>query len=246
MSVRRFPDEFEALLSPAGRRLLKGNHPNARALLAGTTRFVSVQNLIDRRWAEAAPDILERALGAHLSLMEDPIPDWTIAGMKRNYEELLPKTVRVHTALFASRRAKAWERAQDIGLNQLLKSESFHRFAQRLSGIALKKSWGTQVLCYQPGDYSGPHNDHHPEDPAARDGYIDLHLSFCNRDVSQQLLVYEHRGHFSEVDSVATRGGVTCYRLPFWHFTTPLQAKRGRERTARRWVLLGTFLERTR
>ena len=39
-------------------------------------------------------------------------------------------------------------------------------------------------------------------------------------------------------------GGVTCYRLPVWHYTTPMVAKRGREGDARRWVLLGTFLDR--
>jgi hypothetical protein len=33
------------------------------------------------------------------------------------------------------------------------------------------------------------------------------------------------------------------YRLPFWHYTTPLAAKPGAEATARRWVLLGTFLD---
>jgi hypothetical protein len=37
-------------------------------------------------------------------------------------------------------------------------------------------------------------------------------------------------------------GGITAYRLPFWHYATPLVAKPGREREARRWVLLGTFL----
>ena len=35
---------------------------------------------------------------------------------------------------------------------------------------------------------------------------------------------------------------LTLYRLPFWHYTTPLQAKRGQERKEARWVLLGTFL----
>jgi hypothetical protein len=33
------------------------------------------------------------------------------------------------------------------------------------------------------------------------------------------------------------------YRLPFWHYTTPLVAKPGAEDAARRWVLLGTFLD---
>jgi hypothetical protein len=33
------------------------------------------------------------------------------------------------------------------------------------------------------------------------------------------------------------------YRLPFWHYTTPLVGRPGKEDAARRWVLLGTFLD---
>ena len=60
--------------------------------------------------------------------------------------------------------------------------------------------------------------------------------------VASQWLVYEQDGHFSAMADVNTVGGITAYRLPFWHYTTPLQARRGREAEARRWVLLGTFL----
>jgi hypothetical protein len=56
--------------------------------------------------------------------------------------------------------------------------------------------------------------------------------------------VYEQRGHFSQVQDVVMRGGITCYRLPFWHYTTPLVARPRRQADARRWVLLGTFLDR--
>ena len=41
---------------------------------------------------------------------------------------------------------------------------------------------------------------------------------------------------------VAESGCLTLYRLPFWHYTTPLQAKPKQETKAARWVLLGTFL----
>jgi hypothetical protein len=44
---------------------------------------------------------------------------------------------------------------------------------------------------------------------------------------------------------VAESGCLTLYRLPFWHYTTPLQAKPKQERKAARWVLLGTFLYAT-
>ncbi len=98
------------------------------------------------------------------------------------------------------------------------------------------------MLCYRAGDYAGPHNDHHPEDAEARAGYLDVHLTLCNSAVAAQELIYARRGHFTELVSVATLGGVTAYRLPFWHYTTPLRAKRGRTDEARRWVLLGTFL----
>ena len=91
-----------------------------------------------------------------------------------------------------------------------------------------------------PGDYAGPHNDHHPENKDARSGYIDLHVSLCSPEVAHQWLVYSRAGHFSEIVSVAQPATVTAYRLPFWHYTTPLVTKRGKD--AARWVLLGTFL----
>ncbi len=79
-----------------------------------------------------------------------------------------------------------------------------------------------------------------PEDPRARGGYVDLHLSFSGPGVAQQLLVYAEGGHFRHVADVARGGTITAYRLPFWHYTTPLVVKRGHAR-ARRWVVLGTF-----
>lgn len=238
--VRRFPTEFEALLSPAGRRVLTGRHPACGVLGTGATRFVAERGLITAAWARDGAALLQRALGDCLFPMSDEIPAWTIGEMTENYGELLPKTVRVETALMASRKSRAWQRAGEIGLHAMLKSESFHAFAQSLSGFRLRKGWGTQVLRYSAGDYAGPHNDHHPEEPDARDGYVDLHLSFCTPGVDHQWLVYEQRNHFTGIQSVAKSGTVTCYRLPLWHYATPLVARRGK--TAHRWVLLGTFL----
>ena len=96
-----------------------------------------------------------------------------------------------------------------------------------------------QVLCYRPGDYAGPHTDHHPESPDHRDGYVDVHLTFCTPGVREQLIVYEENGHLSAQRSIAKSGTVTAYRLPFWHYTTPLQAKP----EARRWLVLGSFTD---
>jgi hypothetical protein len=96
------------------------------------------------------------------------------------------------------------------------------------------------VLRYGPGDYAGPHNDHHPENKRAKQGYIDLHLSFSTPSVKHQWLVYSRAGHFSEIVPVSGPCTVAAYRLPFWHYTTPLA---GTPKSAR-WVMLGTFLYR--
>ena len=105
---------------------------------------------------------------------------------------------------------------------------------------ASRRTGACRCCATAPGDYAGPHNDHHPENKDARSGYIDLHVSLCSPEVAHQWLVYSRAGHFSEIVSVAQPATVTAYRLPFWHYTTPLVTKRGKD--AARWVLLGTFL----
>lgn len=243
--MKRFPREFEELLSPLGRKVLAGRAKGLSGILAtGTTRFVGHAGLLDAKKSRAVAALLDRSLGDAMVLMEQPIPREATTKMKVAYSELLPKTVRVRTGMIDTARSAARARAKEIGLIDFLRSKSFHAFAEALSGYPLRRQWGLQALCYLPGDYSGPHNDHHPDEPLGCDGYTDLHLTFCTGGVAQQLLVYEKRGHFTEQRDVAMGGGVTCYRLPFWHYTTPLSAKRGREGDARRWVLLGTFLDR--
>jgi hypothetical protein len=245
--MRQFPSEFAELLSPRGRRILEGGD-RQRCGVLGTAdqRFLAVPGVIDSRHAARCLALLDSALGQVLSRMEDPIPPDSVTSMTENYSERLTKTVRVDTALLESRRARAYVAAREVGLVQMLRSESFREFASQLLGRPLRRGWGIQVLRYRPGDYAGPHNDHHPEEADARDGYLDVHLSFTSRAVAHQWLVYERAGHFSEVTSVATLGGLTAYRLPFWHYTTPLVARPGRQGAARRWVMLGTFLAAAR
>jgi hypothetical protein len=227
------PAQFADLLSARGRRVLEGRVPALAGVLKTGKRFVTATGLLDVAKSRALLAALEEHVAPHLKRMEAPIPPESIWGVQRNYTELLPKTVRVSTVVKPSR----FERT---GVLRLLRSDSFKRFAEVLSGRRVRSNWGTQVLAYGPGDYAGPHHDHHPEEPLARDGYTDVHLTFCTRGVASQLLVYAPYAHFSEQADVATLGGVTAYRLPFWHYTTPLMGGP----SARRWVLLGTFLDR--
>jgi len=242
MSRTAIPTEFEDLLSATGRRVLAGAHPLCGALANPRTRFLARTDLLDRAKAERVRRALEAALVDELELMERPIPPESIFAMRHDYGELLPKTSRARTIYFESRRERGVKAAGRIGLASMMRSASFRAFAEALVGRRLAAGWGLQVLRYGPGDYAGPHNDHHPENKDARSGYIDLHLSLCSPGVAHQWLVYSRAGHFSEIVSVAQPATVTAYRLPFWHYTTPLVAKRGKD--AARWVLLGTFLYR--
>ena len=241
--MKRFPPELEDLLSPRGRRVLAGQDRISGVLALGL-RFVSAPDLLAPKLAREALALLEASMRDVLTEMDAPIPAATISGMKKNYGELLPKTARVSTALMASSRSRGSQRAAEIGLTAMLRSASFHAFAEAVSGHRLRRKGGTQVLCYRANDYAGPHNDHHPEEADARDGYVDLHFSFSNDAVAHQWLVYEHDRHLGQIQSIRTIGGMSCYRLPLWHYTTPLAPKPGRIEDARRWVLLGTYLDR--
>ena len=186
------------------------------------TRFLARDDLLDRTKAERVRHALEASLADQLELMERPIPPETISDMRHDYGEQLPKTSRARTIYFDSRREPGVKAAERIGLVRLMRSASFRAFAEALAGRKLASGWGLQVLRYGPGDYAGPHNDHHPENKDARGGYIDLHVSLCSPGVAHQWLVYSRAGHFSEIVSVARPASLTAYRLPFWHYTTPL------------------------
>src|SRR4051812_8611312 len=118
--MKRFPAELEDLLSPRGRRVLAGKDRISGVLAAGL-QFVSAPDLLSPKLAREALVLLEETMRDVLTPLDTPIPRDSIAGMKKNYAELLPKTVRVSTALMASGRSKGSQRAAEIGLTGLLR-----------------------------------------------------------------------------------------------------------------------------
>ena len=240
--MQQFPDEFSDLLSPAGLRILKGDSPNGCNLFrGGQAYFANFPNLIRREEVDTCVSLLDKHLYRYLSVEQRKIPPESITKMRINYEERLSKTMHFKTAFFRRRDARSYRAAEGIGLLQLMNSRSFLAFAEAVTGFKLKQDWNIQVTCYEHGDYAGPHNDHHPEETSVKDGFIDVHVMFANNAVDHHYLVYEQKGHFSKIVNINTRGGVSVYKLPFWHYTTPLTGKPGREAEARRWLLLGTF-----
>ncbi|HKS23802.1 MAG TPA: hypothetical protein VJZ76_13455 [Thermoanaerobaculia bacterium] len=238
-----FPTEFADLLNRRGRKLLDGDGQGHEVFRRrGATPIVLFEDLIDDDTARRCIADLDGGMYAHLKRMYTPIPREAITKMKENYTDSLRKTVRVRTATFNSRTSRVLDAANAIGLGPMLESQSFLRFAEVVVGQPMRSDWwGRQVICYEPGDYSGPHNDHHPEHTEIKNGFVDVHIMFSNDAVASQLLVYEERGFLSRSHEVAAPSGIAVYRLPFWHYTTPLVARKGREGKARRWLLLGSF-----
>jgi hypothetical protein len=173
----------------------------------------------------------------------DPIPKEATSKMRENYSERLPKTMRCKTTLLAGKRNKAWHIVDSLGIIELLKSEKLRVLGEQVTGRKLERDPGVQILCYEPGDFSGPHNDHHPEEKHLRDGYVDIHIALSEPNVKSQLLVYEKMpGLLNAVEDVGHGSIILVYQLPFWHYVTPLISRREGLR-ARRWLLLASFIE---
>ena len=238
-----FPHEFADLLNARGRKMLDGNGNGGFDAFRrrGATPIVVFDDLIDRGTGRRCVEDLDAAIRPLLRNMQTPIPREAITKMRENYTDSLMKTVRVKSATLNSRKSHALDAARRIGLAQMMESDTFRRFGEVVVSAPLRGPCGRQVICYEAGDYSGPHNDHHPESETERNGFVDLHVMFSNDAVQSQWLVYEERGFLSASHEVARHSGIAVYRLPFWHYTTPLLPKRGKESEARRWLLLGSF-----
>jgi len=238
----RFPAELDDLLNRRGRRLFS-DPPQLESLIARRqTPILFFDNVIDPGVAAECVRLLDEAMFPRLRRMHVPIPREALTGMTENYSEELPKTARVRTSTFNAARSRVLDAAREIGLEAMMMSKSFLRVAQSVTEASLyAENWSRQVICYETGGYSGPHNDHHPEREDLRNGFLDLHVMFANPGVAHQMLVYEDRGFLSLSREVTQSPSIAIYRLPFWHYTTPLLAKKGREDIARRWLLLGSF-----
>jgi hypothetical protein len=240
--MRKFPHQFSDMLTPGGLSILKGEAKNSCSLFLDPERyFATFGAAVDTSMAEDCVRIMDAHLYEHLAVEQRRIPPESITKMRRNYQEVLSKTMHIKTAFFRRRNSRACQAAERIGLLRMMRSSTFTDFAEAVTGLKLDRNLDLQVSCYEHGDYVGPHNDHHPETETLRHGYVDFHVMFTNNAVSHQYLVYEEGAHFSKIVNVNIQGGVSIYKLPFWHYTTPLAGKSGQERDARRWLLLGTF-----
>jgi len=172
-----------------------------------------------------------------------PINPDELKKMRKNYTERLSKNLRFKTAELDNIKSAAYEMAQKTGLLRMLDSVSFKVFGENVTGKKFGNKENNQVICYENGDYVSPHNDHHPENDNVKNGYYDIHIMLSNKHVKHQLLVCENKRYLNAHYDISVPAAVAVYRLPFWHYTTPLIARTGSEPLARRWLLLGSYEE---
>ena len=183
--------------------------------------------------------VLEEALTPVLEPLAKPIPPETIWEMRRDYGELLPKTSRSRTIFFDSRREPGVKAAERIGLVRMMRSASLPRLRRGAGRPQAAHGLGPAGAALRAGRLCRPAQRPPSREPGCQGAATSTCISACARRAStHQWLVYSRAGHFSEIVSVAAPATVTAYRLPFWHYTTPLcgTAK------AARWVSAGTFL----
>jgi len=148
--MKRFPAEFEALLSPAGRRLLKGKHPAKDVLLRGP--FYSSDELLDPKPLPACTKLLAKAFTDLLEPIERALPAPNLS--PRSYEDTLPKVGRMQSVpMHGPQQLVALERAKEVGLFEMMYSQSYRAFCEALAGEAPEGPQTPQVLRSRPPPY---------------------------------------------------------------------------------------------
>lgn len=230
-----FPKEFSDLLNRKGLQIL-----SRKTNIYNDNRIAVVPDIIKPEYVSIILQQLE-TLFPVLKNYHTPLPDDIIKKMKKNYSEKLGKSMKIKSSELNSRNSKVYRIATEIGLLEMLSSQSYKTIGEALLDAKFGCSIGKQIICYQSGDYVSPHNDHHPENENIKNGYYDIQLMFCNRQVKHQWLVYENKGFLNKMADITSSSGIAVYRLPFWHYTTPLIGKSQKENEAKRWLLLHSF-----
>ncbi len=135
-----------------------------------------------------------------------------------------------------------FDRAWEIGLIKLIRSSSLLEFIKKATGLRLRFGNGLplcQFVCYEHRDYVGLHSDWSAP-RASRPDFLTFQLNLLNEFVLRHCLIYQQGEYLTGIVE-HTGHGIGLMHLPMWHMTTPLEAKAGGEREARRWLVSAAF-----
>lgn len=257
-AMDRFPAELADVLTPYGRAILDGAVPpcpkftpkdvrrdDGVATFAEEFGHAPCVALLDVIEPAAAHGMYEILCESFLDLVRPyhvPLPPNAALGRYDKAGGGFPDTHRFSVA-HLQEPGPARSRAEEIGLIRFQSSDSFLHFTRNVTGYELAKADnGFQINLYRHGDYVGPHADWYGSDDFRHTHYyIDVQISLSGPEVDRMFLVYQNGRFLSGVRSITSMGGLAIARLPFWHFTTPLEAKPGMEHLAKRWLLMSSY-----
>ena len=254
----RWPSEFTELLTNRGREILdQGLVAPQFEFDNGETPYVSLRDVVDSEQARVCLAAFESRFAAIRPYRVDyripgasqarPELDYSSSPFcARHYQMTCPMDgydPRYDEAGLRNSRSFF----DDSGLRTFAQSDSIRRFAEKVTGYELRQREGSGILvvCYGAYDYLSPHTDVSWPFTAGWDSenraiaYVDFHLIFGNDAVAHQYIVMQDGAHLNKIlGGPPFNGAISVYRLPLWHYSTPLVPKPGREDEARRWILM--------
>jgi hypothetical protein len=253
--MKTWPCEFSDLLSEQARALLDQPAPLAQfAMDNGQTPYVNLGQVIDPAARDAGLELLEQGwpiMQGHRE--ENPLRPEDQCAPELDYASC-PYNSRLYHMFCPIASDSGDEDFRrfflDSGLLAMCRSDSMRRFAEAITGYRLLQNQrsGVLVICYGAHDYLSLHNDvKWPMqagwvDSAEPIAYVDLHLSFVTDAAEQQYLVIQE-GRFCNriMGGKPVNGTVSVYRLPFWHYATPLVPRAGEDAQCRRWIVMANY-----
>jgi hypothetical protein len=253
--MKSWPLDFADLLNDQGRALLEQPAPLAQfAMDNRDTPYVNLRELLTPQAEQGCLALLEQRwpiMQRHRE--ENPLRAADQCDPDLDYVSS-PYNSRLHHMFcpIGSREGDEDFRQffLDSGLFDMCRSDSMRRFAEAITGYRLLQNQrsGVLVICYGANDYLSMHNDvKWPMqagwvDTAEPIAYVDLHLSFVTDAAEQQFLLIQQGAYVNRImGGKPVNGTVSVYRLPFWHFATPLIPKAGEEERCRRWIVMVNY-----
>ena len=249
-----WPAEFEELLSPWGKtRLHAGINDPQFDFDNKLTPYANYKDFLDPQKSVAILDFLESQWPvAQRHPLFTPLERETQWDLEMDYA-FSPLSQKFYDLLCRSDGTTSPDLMPffvDSGLLTMARSDSLKQFAEMLTGYELVQTErdGIYIVCYEAGGYVSAHTDvkwassNEWEATARPLAYVDIHLTFSTDAVAHQYLVIQNGNMLDDIRGGSpVNGSLSVYRLPFWHYTTPLVAKQGREKDARRWVVMISF-----
>jgi hypothetical protein len=245
----RIPLEFADILSERAKPFL---HKKNKPMNGDVGGYRKMDGAIHPSFCKEIMLILESEMKPHLHKIDMRLPTdaksmynfkyktgtsplgWQSSSAYLNYSD--PES---YSKVYLGVQQAVYDTFYATGIPSLFHSDSWNEWMCNFLGedesAFADRSRAIQVSRYVEGDNIGLHNDYYGNRKQA-DWFIDAHISFCH-EVAHQYMLFGVDS-LSNSTCVSKMGSIGLYKLPLWHFVTPMVAKRGKSSEAYRWLII--------